>query len=93
MTWHGLVHRRLVLRVTVPVIVGVVMLGFVLIDLIEGRLPPLALRWALAGLALGYPFGRLTKVSWDSESSQVVRDGGQVAILLAYLVFRRGSRA
>ena len=93
LSWHQLLHRRLLVRLAMPVLVGVVMLGFVVSDVFGGQMPPLNLLWAVPGLLVGYPFGRLTKVAWDHETAQVVAGGGrQIVVLVAFVGIRFAAR-
>ena len=89
--WPRLVHRRLLLRLTAPALIGLVLLALAVADLVRARAPAAILLWIVPGVAAGYVFGRLTRVAWDSEASQVVQDGGGVVLLLAYVGVRLGE--
>ena len=90
--WSRLVHRRLLLRLTLPGLIGVVLLILAVVDLVRGHVPPLVLLWLVIGIATGYPFGHMTKVAWDSDKSQLVQDGSGLLLLAGYLVLRLGER-
>ena len=42
--------------------------------------------WIIVGIVIGYPFGRLTKISWNSDKTQLVLDGSGMALIVAYIV-------
>ncbi len=89
--WRRLVERRLIFRVTIPFLIGLVLLVLALVDLSQGHAPARVLLWLLPGFAVGYGFGRMTGVAWDSEASQVVQDGSGTVLLIAYLIVRFGE--
>lgn len=42
--------------------------------------------WIIVGIVIGYPFGRLTKISWNSDKIQLVLDGSGMVLIVAYIV-------
>jgi hypothetical protein len=89
--WSRLVQRRLLVRLCVPGLIGLVLLAFATADLVRGHAPAIVLVWLIPGAVAGYVFGRLTRVAWDSDISQLVQDGSGLALLLAYLAVRFGE--
>ena len=62
------------------------MLVVVIIDSFFTSFPVITYAWILVGIIIGYPFGRLTKISWNSDKTQLVLDGSGVALLVVYIV-------
>jgi len=62
------------------------MLIAVIIDSFYTPFPAITYAWILAGILIGYPFGRLTKISWNHDKTQLVLDGSGVTLLVAYIV-------
>jgi hypothetical protein len=91
--WRRLLNRKLRMRVTVPALIGLIQLGLALVEMVNGRVPPLILLWLVSALVVGFGFGRATRVMWDSEASQFVLVGGQVVLTLAWLLVEVGSKA
>jgi TctA family transporter len=83
---RNLLDRKLVLRLTIPSIIAAVILVGVIIDTFSTTIPAITFAWILVGIIIGYPFGRLTKISWNSDRAQLVLVGSQVVILGVYLV-------
>jgi hypothetical protein len=67
-------------------IISVVMLVTVVIDSFFTSFPAITFTWILVGFVIGYPFGRLTKISWNSDNTQLVLDGSGVALMVLYIV-------
>jgi uncharacterized protein YggT (Ycf19 family) len=42
--------------------------------------------WIIVGIVIGYPFGRLTKISWNSDKTQLVLDGSGMVLIVSYIV-------
>jgi hypothetical protein len=91
--WRRLLSRKLRMRVTVPVLIGLVQFGLTLVEVVNGRVPPPILLWLLPAVVVGFGFGRATRIMWDSEASQLVLVGGQVVLTLAWLLVQVGSKA
>lgn len=85
---RNLLHRKLLLRLTIPSIIAAGMLVGAIIDTFFTPIPAITFAWILAGIIIGYPFGRLTKISWNSDKTQLVLVGSGVIILGGYLVTR-----
>lgn len=90
--WHQLLHRNIFLRLAMPVVIGMVMLGLVILDVLHGNVGVTSLPVIIPGMLLGYPFGRMTKVNWKDGKLNTVRDRGQWIILAVYFVVRFGTR-
>ena len=89
MGFPRVLHRKLLFRLTIPAVLGISMLVRVLSDYaFVVRFPPVTFALILPGIAVGHTFGRLTKVSWNSDRTQLILDGGQIAILVAYVAVR-----
>ena len=61
------------------------MLVTVVIDSFLTSFPATTLAWILVGFVIGYPFGRLTKISWNSDKTQLVLDGSGIILMVAYI--------
>ena len=85
---RNLLHRRLLTRLIIPIVISVVMLVVLIIELFYTPIPAITFAWILVGIIIGYPFGRLTKISWNSEKTQLVLDGSGVVLLGIYIVTR-----
>jgi hypothetical protein len=62
------------------------MLVTVVIDSFFTSFPAITFAWILVGFIIGYPFGRLTKISWNSDKTQLVLDGSGMVLIVAYIV-------
>jgi hypothetical protein len=62
------------------------MLFAVIIDSFFTSFPAITFAWILVGIVIGFPFGRLTNISWNSDKTQLVLDGSGMALLVAYIV-------
>jgi hypothetical protein len=51
-------------------------------------IPPINFAWILVGIIIGYPFGRLTKILWNSDKTQLVLNGSGVILLVAFVITR-----
>src|SRR5689334_13060000 len=91
MHWYRLLQRRLLIRVTLPTLLACVQLILAIIEVARGHAPAIALTWLLLGLLLGYPFGRLTHVSWNTEKSQLALLSGQSLLTVGYLLVVLGA--
>ena len=67
-------------------IISVVMLVTVVIDSFFTSFPATTFAWILVGFIIGYPFGRLTKISWNSDKTQLVLDGSGMVLIVVYIV-------
>jgi hypothetical protein len=85
---RNLLHRKLLLRLTIPSIIAAVIIIGVIIDTFFTPIPAITFAWILVGIIIGYPFGRLTKISWNSDKTQLVLVGSGVVVLGIYLVTR-----
>jgi hypothetical protein len=66
-------------------IIAAVMLVVVIIDSFFISFPALTYAWILVGTINGYPFGRLTKISWNSDKTQLVLDGSGMVLVVVYV--------
>jgi hypothetical protein len=64
------------------------MLVGVIIDTFFTPIPVVTFAWILVGIIIGYPFGRLTEISWNSDKTQLVLVGSGVIVLVVFLVTR-----
>ena len=86
---RNLLHRKLLSRLTIPMIISAVMAVVLIIDdTFFTPIPAISFAWILVGIIIGYPFGRLTKISWNSDKTQLVLDGSGVALVVVYTVTR-----
>jgi len=90
--WFRSLQRRILIRLFLPVLLGIMMLATVLVDVATSHTPITAFILLFPGFVIGFPFGRMTKVAWDSEKSQVVLIGRQLLLFVAYLSVRLASR-
>jgi hypothetical protein len=84
----NLLHRKPLARLTIPLVISAVMLVVPIIDLFYLSIPHITFAWILAGIIIGYPFGRLTKISWNSDKTQLVLDGSGIVILVVFIIIR-----
>ena len=84
----NLLHRKLLVRLTIPLVISVVMLVVTVIDFFYSSLPLITFAWILVGIVIGYPFGRLTKISWNSDKTQLVLDGSGIVLLVVFIIIR-----
>ena len=82
----NLLHRKLLFRLIIPLITAAMMLVVIIIDSFFTSFPAITFAWVLVGIVIGFPFGRLTKISWNSDKTQLVLDGSGMALLVAYIV-------
>jgi hypothetical protein len=90
--WRDLVHGKLRRQVTLPALIGFIQLIMAGASIGKGEVPAAVLLWLIPALLVGFAFGRATRVSWDSETSQAVLVGGQVLLTLAWLAVQVGAR-
>jgi hypothetical protein len=64
------------------------MLVVLIIELFYMPIPAITFAWILVGIIIGNPFGRLTKISWNSEKTQLILDGSGVVLLGIYIATR-----
>ena len=57
----------------------------VIIDSLFTSIPVITYSWIFVGFVIGYPFGRLTKISWNSDKTQLVLDGSGLALIVCYI--------
>ena len=83
---RNLLHKKLLFRLIIPVTIAAVMLVVVIIDSFSTSFPALTYAWILVGAIIGYPFGRLTKISWNSDKTQLVLDGSGMVLVVVYII-------
>lgn len=81
------------MRLVLPMLLGGGMLGVVIGDVVQGHVGLGLLTWLAPGILIGYPFGRMTKLTWQDDQLNVVMDRGQIALILVYVVVRYATRA
>jgi hypothetical protein len=86
--WGRLLQRKLLIRVTVPTLIGLVQLVFAIVAIVNGHAPARMLLWSLPALLVGYLFGRSTKIAWDDEKAQIVLIRAQLLLTAAYIILR-----
>ncbi|HEY0580090.1 MAG TPA: hypothetical protein VGC75_05230 [Candidatus Nitrosocosmicus sp.] len=84
----NLLHRKLLARLTIPIVISLVMLVILIDDLLYTPIPLSNFAWIFAGFIIGYPFGRLTKISWNSDKTQLILLGSGIVLLMLYVVIR-----
>jgi hypothetical protein len=84
--YRNLLHRKLLLRLTIPMIIAAVMLVVISVESFFTPFPVITYAWILVGIIIGYPFGRLIKISWNSDKTQLVLDGSGIILMVAYIV-------
>ena len=85
MRLRNLLNRKLLFRITIPTIIATGMFISVIIDSLFTSIPVITYAWILVGFVIGYPFGRLTKISWNSDKTQLVLDGSGLALIICYI--------
>jgi hypothetical protein len=83
--YRNLLHRKLLLRLTIPMIIAAVMLVVISVESFFTPFPVITYAWILVGIIIGYPFGRLIKISWNSDKTQLVLDGSGIILMVAYI--------
>ena len=84
--FRNLLQRKLLLRLTLPSIIAAIMFVVVIVDSFYTPFPANTYAWILVGIIIGYPFGRLTKISWNYDKTQLVLNGSGIGLLVAYIV-------
>ena len=64
------------------------MLVISIIDFFHLSIPYIIFAWILVGIVIGYPFGRMTKISWNSDKTQLVLAGSGIALLVVFIIIR-----
>ncbi|MGN6350919.1 MAG: hypothetical protein ACTHL3_05600 [Candidatus Nitrosocosmicus sp.] len=83
-----LLHKKLLARLTIPLVISAVMLAISIIDLFSIPIPPITFVWLIVGIIIGYPFGRLTKISWNSDKTQLILVGSGIGLLVIFILIR-----
>ena len=76
--------EKLLARLTIPIVIRPVMLGILIIDLFNLPVPAITFAWILVGMIIGYPFGHLTKISWNSDKTQLALVGSRNVTLCSF---------
>jgi hypothetical protein len=90
--WGRLFQRRLLIRVTIPTLIGIVQLVFAVVAITGGNTPARILLWMFPAIIAGYVFGRITKIAWVHEGTQIALVRGQILITVAYILVRIGTK-
>jgi hypothetical protein len=86
---RNLLHRKLLSRLAIPSIIAAAMLvGVIIDDTFFMPIPAITFPWTAVGLIIGYTFGRMIKISWNSDKTQLVLDGSSMVVIVVYLVIR-----
>jgi len=64
------------------------MIGILIIDLFNTPVPVIIFAWVLVGMIIGYPFGHLTKISWNSDKTQLALVGSQMVLFVIFIITR-----
>jgi len=64
------------------------MIGILIIDLFNTPVPVITFAWVLVGMIIGYPFGHLTKISWNSDKTQLALVGSQMVLFVVFIITR-----
>ena len=70
------------------IIAGIMFVSVIVDAVLFVSIPAITFAWILVGIIIGYPFGRLTKISWNSDKSQLALVGSQVIIQVIFIVTR-----
>jgi hypothetical protein len=84
----NLLHRKLLARLTIPLVISAVMLVVTITDFYNIPIPAITFAWILVGIIIGYPFGRMTKISWNSDKTQLVLVGSGIVLLVVFIIIR-----
>jgi hypothetical protein len=84
----NLLHKKLLARLTIPLVISAVMLVVSIVDFFSLSYPTITFAWILVGIVIGYPFGRLTKISWNSNKTQLILDGSGIILLVIFIIIR-----
>ena len=85
---RNLLHRKLLTRLTIPIAISAIMLVVIMFDFYSTHFPAITFAWILVGIIIGYPFGRLTKISWNSDKTQLALVGTGIVLLVAFMIIR-----
>ena len=64
------------------------MIVVIIADLFHASIPLITFAWIFVGIIIGYPFGRLTKISWNSDKTQLALVGSGIVFLVAFIIIR-----
>jgi hypothetical protein len=64
------------------------MIVVIIADLLHTSIPLITFAWIFVGIIVGYPFGRLTRISWTSDNTQLALVGSGIALLVAFIIIR-----
>ena len=64
------------------------MLVVIIADLVYGSIPLFTFAWIFIGIIIGYPFGRLTKISWNSDRLSSDKLDSEIGLLVAFIIIR-----
>ncbi len=89
--WRRLLQRKLLLKITIPAVIGLVQLVLAVLAIVAGSARPVVMLWTVPALLVGYLFGRSTKIAWNSEATQIAIIQAQAWLAVGYIVVRVGS--
>jgi len=84
------IHKKLIIRLRLFLIIFIIMLGVIIYELIKGYANPiLILLSMLCSLGIGFLAARRMKLQWDADAAQVVKrvDLIGVIVLFFYVIF------
>ena len=85
---RNLLDKKLRTRLTIPIVISTAMIVVIIADLLYTSIPLITFAWIFVGIIVGYPFGRLTRISWTSDNTQLALVGSGIALLLAFIIIR-----
>jgi len=81
-----LLQKKLRNLMLIPAVLGLVQLALALVDIAQGGSPALLLLLLIPAFAVGYPFGRRTRLDPNTDTGEIGMVGGQGALTIAFLV-------
>jgi hypothetical protein len=85
---RNLLDKKLRTRLTIPIVISTAMIVVIIADLLYTSIPLITFAWIFVGIIVGYPFGRLTRISWTSDNTQLALVGSGIALLVAFIIIR-----
>ncbi len=83
------VHQKVRRRFYIPIVMGLVMLMIGLYDSGAHQMPVWQLlAWFIGGALIGFLFGHLTKVRWDTDKELIIFEEGQGIVMVVYIIIR-----
>jgi hypothetical protein len=81
------VHRRIQVQQLLTVVIGLVVLGLAVVDLVAGVLGPIpAVAGFVGGAVVGLVAARVNRVAWDAETARVVASVDRIGLVILVVV-------